>query len=245
MCALADTSLAAMLCASMEEKEHAFEKLQTRLRRAMRSNFVDSAAHLLSLTVAGTGDAVDPVSASRPLRESDGLARGAEQLLRETFARDGAECALTLLNCLEERRRRLHEQERKRLDEQEMQTHGKKQKTTREERQKEKERHCAPAPNSAGLLELAKEALTHQPAPAKRVARACLLHAHRLRGMVVDPSQCEADLGVPWPRAVADMPPELAGGEGTCGGFDLSDGAEPVPVQWVNTVRLPPEGSPP
>lgn len=69
------------------------------------------------------------------------------------------------------------------------------------------------------------------------MARSLLLQALRLRHDDWDPDEPPTLDGVPWPLMAADMPQEIGHG-----GYDLSDGAEPVGVQWINNVdsSLPP-----
>ena len=210
------------------------EQLLDHLEKAMRCNSIETMSLLLSVIVVGT---------DKPFRKDECLATHAENLLRCTFDRDGAECALSLLNCLAESVLERHSDTQRA----ERASNEPPPKRNKVQRQQEVERHCSPGPDSTRLVELAKEALAygttsdHPSAPpvksAKRVARACLLHTHRLRKTI--PSEGLTEGGDIWPPYEADMPRSMSS-RGGFGGFDLSEGAEPTPVQWVNEVRTNP-----
>ena len=61
--------------------------------------------------------------------------------------------------------------------------------------------------------------------------------------LVVDGEEGGEKVRVVWPKTPRDYSPEMCEAKGCkAGGFDISDGAEPQPVEWVNAVdgRSPP-----
>ena len=77
----------------------------------------------------------------------------------------------------------------------------------------------------------------------RRVVRVLLLHYLRMQPyeklwkVVKNGGVKAGGHTVQWPSVPKDFPPEMCAAQGVkAGGFDLSDGAEVVPVQWVNEV---------
>ena len=162
------------------------------LVRAIQANEVELLSLILSLPTKR-----DP---SMSLREWDDWICGKFQqgrLLEETLTNDSAECALALLNCLEQRRQRLDARPPEPLPD------G----LTRQQR---REHHCLPGVDRVADLEaLAGRAMAQS---ATRVARASLLHAHRLlpnkRPVVGGELKYDRPAGqqpVPWPAPPCDM----------------------------------------
>ena len=217
---------------------------QNLVRQAFSQNDVDALCMLLSV------DWID-------------FERSSIELLRHATTNDAAECALMLMNHLEENRRERWrtycapggpaehkeplEMKRKREDEEIKEKRGRQK--IYEEHIKAREAQCINgAPDSRALLTLADEAMAREPSPALRCARAFLLQAHRLRKKV--PRVGRPLLGadgcvllardgqpcIPYPPTPSDLPKALLASQGARGGFDLSLGAEPVPLQWCNEV---------
>jgi hypothetical protein len=240
------------------------------VRRAMRANAVEGFSCLLAVKVQDRNYEV---------RDAPWLAEDAMALIRAAFANDGAECALSLLACLEERRRSRQELAKAELTKYKVQTEeairsgsprppspvthdavvnealqeiiqAAGAKNSYPINPSRMQLFCGSAPKAAGLVTLVREALA-QPEPANRVAHALLLQTHRLcktppddedapnAGLDAELCGCAID-GLSWPVVAADMPQAhaargLATGR-AIGGWDLSEGAEPTPVQWLNQV---------
>ena len=207
--------------------------LQRLLYRAMKANEVEALSCLLAVTAKGSDCEV---------RDEEWLAESAEELLRATFHKDGAECALSLLAALEQRRRAKEAQAPK------PEVGQKRERPSHLQRILEAQKFCEPGPKADGLVKLAREALAQQPEPAKRVARAILLQTHRLCKTDLDEGfetdrwkelsralNCRTE-GLEWPAIESDMP-------GKNGGWDLAEGADTMSVQWINEVddRKPPK----
>ena len=181
-----------------------------------------------------------------------------DSLLKACIPVDAAECALLLLNHLEEIRCRREDQWLKTqppwnvvpadvMDKINGSAEGRRE--VRDQFIRDRERFCQEFPKSRRLLTLARKAMNHSPEPAVRCARAFLLQAHRLR----KESPCtgarllntdgepllddEGKVGIPWPQFDNDLPQGLKRKRDVgIGGIDLSLGAESVPLQWINEV---------
>ena len=113
-----------------------------------------------------------------------------DSLLKACIPVDAAECALLLLNHLEEIRCRREDQWLKSqqpwnavpadvMDKINGSAEGRRE--VRDQFIRDRERFCQEFPKSRRLLTLARKAMNHSPEPAVRCARAFLLQAHRLR----------------------------------------------------------------
>ena len=214
------------------------------VKDAIRHNDVDALSFLLSLPVHSA-------------EQDDFLENNGEMLLSLAIeSDDAAECALYLLNYLEELRRARHAADGypearypERPDETGPEANARWASMVRAAAIEHRESYCGAAPTSVQLLTLARHALA-PPAPAPRCGRALLLQAHRLRKQhpavgraMVDPSgaaplrDSEGVECVAWPPVPADLPAALMP-RGGSGGLDLSLGGAAVPLQWINEVDL-------
>ena len=144
------------------------------------------------------------------------LKKAAPSLLKVAVDENAAECALALLNYVYEvRRRSLVGDTSRRPPE------------VKEEDWRE--RNVPQGLRSTELARLARGAIDRG---NTRVARVLLLFAHRLQKSEHMMDAVAAECGWPaWPPVAAEERPGAV-----VGGWDLSEGAEPVPVSWVNEV---------
>ncbi len=179
-----------------------FKKIKRLVRLALRLNDVEALSLLLSLELPHETQSGVMIQ----LEVHPWLERRSRSLLELTVATsDAAECAMELLNCLEQQR------------EPRIRGGG-----------DDPEYICERA---AELLRFARQQYSAE-TPRRRVAKACLLHAMRLCELSPHSSNQRELLGLEWWPLATDLPKDLA----TLGGYDLSEGAEPKPVMWINEV---------